>query len=127
MPNHKPMTDNIRKYKHGLREKQRPARKHRLNCANKLRRRNYNNITKIRRMIEKPNGLQSDPADSVINFSNKHFTKNVYKLLNKNLDFVPTIKKFNEKLLDEEIDNFYRLIKLKAHYRDNTEVKETEE
>ena len=78
-------------------------------------------------MIEKPNGLQSDPADSVINFSNKHFTKNVYRLLNKNLDFVPTIKKFNEQLLDEEIDNFYRFIKLKAHYRDNTKVKEAEE
>ena len=27
MPNHKPITDNSRKHKHGLREKQRPARK----------------------------------------------------------------------------------------------------
>ena len=47
----------------------------------------------------------------------------MYKLLSKSLNFDPTIKKF-KKILDEEINDFYRLIKLKAHFRDNTELKE---
>ena len=72
-------------------------------------------------------GLQSDPVGNVINLSNKHFTKDVYKILNKNLNFVSTIKDFNKKLLDEKINDFYRRIKLKAHFRDNTKVKEQAE
>ena len=35
---------------------------------------------------------QLDPAGHVINLSNKSFTKDVYKLLNKNLNFVRTQK-----------------------------------
>ena len=72
-------------------------------------------------------GLQSDPVGNVINLSNKHFTKDVYKILNKNLNFVSTIKDFNKKLLDEKVNDFYRRIKLKAHFRDNTKVKEQAE
>ena len=71
----------------------------------------------MRRTIESSTGLQSDPAGNVINLSNKYFTKDVYKILNKNLSFVPTIKKFNKKLLDEQINDLYRRIKLKAHIR----------
>ena len=72
-------------------------------------------------------GLQSDPVGNVINLSNKHFTKDVYKILNKNLNFVSTIKDFNKKLLDGKVNDFYRRIKLKAHFRDNTKVKEQAE
>ena len=81
----------------------------------------------MRRTIESSTGLQSDPAGNVINLSNKYFTKDVYKILNKNLSFVPTIKKFNKKLLDEEINDLYRRIKLKAHIRDNLKVSELTE
>ena len=42
-------------------------------------------------------------------------------------NFVRTIKKFNKKLLDEEINDFYRHIKLKVHFRDNTKFKEQTE
>ena len=41
--------------------------------------------------------------------------------------FVPSIKKFNKKLIDEDINDFYRRIKLKAHSRENTNVKEQTE
>ena len=45
--------------------------------------------------------------------------------LNKNLYFVQTIKRFNKKVLGEEMnDCCYRLIKLKAHFRNNINVKE---
>ena len=47
----------------------------------------------------------------------------MYKLLSKSLNIDPTIKKF-QKILDEGINDFYRLIKLKAHFSDNTKVKE---
>ena len=125
--NHKHITSNSKKRKHGLCDKQRPVRKHRRNYSNQLHRKNYDSIIKIRRTIENSTGLQSDPSDDKINLSNKHFTKDVCKLLNKNLNVVSTIKEFNKKLLDEEINDFYWGIKLKAHFRDNTKVKEQTE
>ena len=42
-----------------------------------------------------------------------------YKLLNKNLDFIPTPKVYNKKELDNDLKNFFRLIKLKAHFKDS--------
>ena len=50
--------------------------------------------------------------------SNKTFTKDVYKLLNKNLNSVPTLKTFDKKTLSKEINDFYRCIKLKVHFKD---------
>ena len=70
----------------------------------------------------KPNWTSIWPSIQCNNLSNKHFTEDAYKLLNKNLNFVPAIKKFNKKLL--EINDFYRRIKLEAHFRDNTKVRE---
>ena len=46
------------------------------------------------------------------------FTKDVYKLLNKNLNFVPTEKKIYKKTFDKVINGFQRCIKLKAHFKD---------
>ena len=39
-------------------------------------------------------------------------------LLDKNLNFVPTPKKYNKKQLDNDAENFFRLIKLRAHFKD---------
>ena len=39
-------------------------------------------------------------------------------LLDKNLNFVPTPKKYNKKQLDNHAENFFRLIKLRAHIKD---------
>lgn len=62
---------------------------------------------KIWETIENSTGLQFDPTGNVINLSNKRFTKNVYKVLNKNLNFVPTIKKLNKNLLVKGMRDFY--------------------
>ena len=77
--------------KHGFCDKQRPARKHRLNHSNLLRRKDFDNI-KTCGTIEISNGLQSDPAGNIINLSNKNFTKDVNKLLHKNFNLSQLLK-----------------------------------
>ena len=73
--NRKSTTSNFEDCKHGLCDKQRPAKKLWLNYSNQLGRAIYDNITKIRRTIENLTGLQSNPAGNVINLSNKNFIK----------------------------------------------------
>ena len=41
-----------------------------------------------------------------------------FKLLNKNLNFIPTPKKYNKKQRDTDAENFFRLIKLRTHFKD---------
>ena len=53
---------------------------------------NYENFVKLWRTTESTTGLQSDPPGQVIDLSKNRFTKNFFKLINKNLDFVPTDK-----------------------------------
>ena len=90
---------------------------------------NNDNI-KMQQTIENSTVLQFDPAGNVINLSN--LIDNILQKMCTNFwikisTFVPTIKKFNTKLLDEEINDFYQHIQLKAHFRDNTKVKELKE
>ena len=47
-----------------------------------------------------------------INLSKKTFAKATFQLLNKNLNFVPTVKVYNKHGLNEEQESFYRLLKL---------------
>ena len=44
----------------------------------------------------------------------------MYKLLNKNLNFIPTLKRYNRNQLSSDLQNFFRLIKLRAHFKDET-------
>ena len=49
------------------------------------------------------------------------YERHVYKLLNKNLNFVPTQIAFDKKTFDKEMNDFldfYRSIKLNAHFKD---------
>ena len=62
-------------------------------CAH-AHRRNNQNLNKLRRTTEKLIQYQHDPSGNVINLSKSSFSKNVYRLLNKNLNFVPTGKIF---------------------------------
>ena len=59
----------------------------------------------------------------MINLSNYEFSKATYKLLNRNLNFVPTQSKYNENELDKSIENFYRKIKLTAYFGKNDQDK----
>ena len=71
--------------------------------------------------------LQFDSAEKVIKLSTKTFSRDVFKLLNKNLNFVPMQKYFNKKKFFNEINAFYRRIKLKEHFKDKTNKSKTEE
>ena len=61
-----------------------------------------------------------DPDGNVINLTNHSFSRDTFKLLNKNLNFIPTPDVYNKQKLDKELQNFYRLIKLKGYFK-NTE------
>ena len=61
--------------------------------------------------------LDSDPIGSVVNLSRKTFAKDTFKLLNKNLTFIPTFKTNKQKLYIE-MASFFRLVKLKSHFKD---------
>ena len=51
-----------------------------------------------------------------MNLSEKGFTKNEYKLLGYNLNFIPTPEKLNKKEIMENVNNFNRRVKLKSHF-----------
>ena len=72
----------------------------------------------IQRAIKSKIRYKSDPSGNVINISKYSFSLDTFKLLNKNLNFVPTPKKYNKKQLDNDAENFFRLIKLRAHFKD---------
>ena len=72
---------------------------------------------KLWRATESTFGLQSDPAGQVIYLSKNRFTKETFKLLNKNLNSVTTQTNFNKTTLNKEMKDFYRRIKLKAHFK----------
>ena len=63
---------------------------------------------------------KSDPFGNILNLSKHYFSLNTYKLLNKNLNF-PTSKQYGQKQLDTDTENFFRLLKLSAHFKDANE------
>ena len=74
--------------------------------------------------LEKATQLQLDPAGnqknaSQYNFLYKQIIISRCKLLDKNLKFVETQMKYNEKTLNEDIDNFYQKTKLSTHFEPN--------
>ena len=60
---------------------------------------------------------QLDPEGNV-NLTAFSFSKGEYKLLNKNFNFIPTPKVYNKNKLDNDLNNFFTPIKLKAHFKD---------
>ena len=74
---------------------------------------------KLWRATKSTSGLQSDPRGQVINLSKNRFTKETFKLLNKNLNSVTTQTNFNKTTLNKEMEDFYRRIKLKAHFKNS--------
>ena len=71
--------------------------------------------------------LQFDPAGNAINLSAKTFNRDVFKLLYKNLNFVPMQNYFNKTKFFNKINDFYQTIKPKAHFKDQTNKPKTEE
>ena len=88
---------------------------------------NHENIKKLWRTVENTTRYQSDPIGHVINLSKNTLTKGTFQLLNKNLNFIPTPKVQNKHKLNEELESFYRLLKLKAYVKGNENTKLTTE
>ena len=72
----------------------------------------------IRRAIKSKIRYKPDPSGNFITLSKHSFSLDTFKLLNENLNLVPTPKKYNKKQLDTDAENFFHLIKLRAHFKD---------
>ena len=62
-----------------------------------------------------------------MNLSTKRFTKYEYKLSNKKLSFCSIPNQFNRINFNKDLQAFFRRIKLKAHFADNTLYEPTED
>ena len=62
----------------------------------------------------------SDRSGNVEDLSKHWFSFYTYKLLDKNLNFIPTSKRYNENQFSSDLQNFFRLIKLRSHFKDDT-------
>ena len=101
----------------GLCVSREPRRKHRTDQRHKLHRTNHYNFIKLLKTLEDAISFQSDPAGQVINLSTKRFCKGTFKLLNKNLNFVPTQKTINIDTINKQFEHFFRQIKLRAYFK----------
>ena len=70
--------------------------------------------------------FRSDPYCNVVNLSNHSFSKSVFQVLNKNLNFCPTPGYYKNNELKTNFNDFFRRIKLKAHFA-STEYTNEEE
>ena len=83
-----------------------------------LHTRQQHHFMKLQRSIKNGIRLQSDPGGQIINLTQKKLSGETFKLLNKNLDFVQNQTNINKKELHNQLDEFYRCIKPKAHFED---------
>ena len=93
----------------------------------KFYRTKHANTEKLWRTVEDTTRYQFDPIGNVINLSNKTFTKETFQLLNKNLNFIPTPSIFNKSQLNKDLDDFFKLIKLKVYFKGNNMYNPTTE
>ena len=85
---------------------------------------NNGNTIGIQQTIKSKIINKSDPSGHVINLSKHSFSLDTFKLLNKNLDFVPTPKKYNKKLkIYFGLSNFELTSKISSQSR--TQIKKT--
>ena len=105
----------------------RPTGKSRINECHNIHRRNHENSGNLRKATEKLIRRQSDPNGNLINLTKHSFTKAEYKLLNKNLNFILTPKVYNKNELDAGLNDFFRCIKFKAHFKETPNNKNDDE
>ena len=77
--------------------------------------------------VENTTRYESDPIGNFINLSKKTFTNATFQPLNESLNFIPTPKVCNKHKLNEELKSFYKLLKLKAYFKDNENTQLTTE
>ena len=59
-------------------------------------------------MLEDTFRFQSDAAGQVVNLSTKRFCKEI---------FVPTQKTINKNTINKQLEDFFRRVKLRAHFK----------
>ena len=99
----------------------------RTNRSNEFHSTNNGNFTKLQRTIKTSLKQRHDPDGCVINLSKHSFSKDTYKLLNKNLSFIPTPGIYSKSKLNDDLQNFYHLIKLKAYFKDTESTTKKDE
>ena len=52
-----------------------------------------------------------------MNLATHWLARDTYRLLNKNLNFIPTPNGYSKQKRDTELQNFYRLVKLKRYFQ----------
>ena len=77
---------------------------------------NYNE--QLKHCLNKVVVSKQRPDGCVVNLSKHPFSKDTYKLLTKNLSFIPTLGIYSKSKLNDELQNFYCLIKLKAYFKE---------
>ena len=79
--------------------------------------------------IKSTTTYKSDPFRQVVNLPNFNFSISVYRLFGKSLNFCPTPKLIDKNILQKELHNFFRRIKLRAHFgiSEEKEKEKTEE
>ena len=80
------------------------------------------NLFQLRRKIEESIRSKSDPEGNAVNLTAFLSQKVNVKLLNKNLDFTPTLKVYNKNKLDNNLNNLSRLIKLIIKHNSKTQL-----
>ena len=93
-------------------------RKHRPNKCTYLYPTNNGNTISILQAIKNKVAYESDPSGNVINLWKHSLSSDTFTLLNKNLDSVPTTKKYKKKQLYTDAENFFCLIKQWVHFQD---------
>ena len=105
-------------YLEGGKQKQQGSHRHERSSRVHINR--YGNFKHIRETIKNTSKYKSDPFGIVVNLSNLEFSIPVYKLLGKNLDFCPTPTKLDKNSMNKELGSFFRRIKLRAHFGNDT-------
>ena len=108
----------FKKRTNGL-QNRKPNKKNRNTKCNFIHLRHNENFVKLRRKTEETIRYKSDPEGTESNLAAFSFSKKEYKLLNKNLNFIPTSKVYNRNELDNDLNNFFGPIKLKTHFKDS--------
>ena len=100
---------------------------HRNNKVNDFYRTNNADSIGIQRKIKNMFEYRSDPFGNILSLSKYSFSLNTYKLLNQNLNFVPTPKQYSQKQIDTDTENFSHLLKLHAHIKDVNETQTSDQ
>ena len=87
----------------------------------------YEHDCRIQRAINESVEHRYDSDGNVMKLATYSLARDTYKLLNKNLNFIPTPNVYSKQKRDTELQNFYRLVKLKRYFQNKQNQLPTDE